>query len=155
MLVRRFVRFVDALSLFRSLVFRPMSCSEAGGVIPRSRALLRSTSRISISSMTSPRALSSCWMSSGKGEMFGRVAHGDGAAGSVQIDARCSGDLPQDAEHFGHVLRAGGCGERKGLLRFRAILPPLLRRVWSDKHQCGIQWAPKGSRLRTEEGHGG
>src|SRR5437870_6505653 len=33
------------LSLFRSLVLSAMSCSEAGGVIPRLRALLRSTSR--------------------------------------------------------------------------------------------------------------
>src|SRR5260370_23389980 len=46
-----------------------------------------------------------------------------------------------------------GCGDWKGLLRLQSVLPPLLGRVWSDKHQGGVQGAPKGPGLRAEEGH--
>jgi len=94
--------------------------------------------------MTSPRALRLLDEFTGKGEMFGRVAHGDGAAASVQIDARCSGDLAQDAEHFGHVLRAGAARERKGLLRLQAVLRRFSG-VSGAKTSRGIQMAPKGS----------
>ena len=40
------------------------ACAEAGGVMPSCRALFRSTSSISISSITSPRAFSTCWITS-------------------------------------------------------------------------------------------
>ena len=91
--------------------------------------------------------------SSGKGEPLWRVAHGDGAAASVKIDARCSRDVAKDAQDLSHILRADGCREWKGLLRHYGVQPPLLRRVLSDKQRSGIQWAPKGPRLGTKEGH--
>ena len=91
----------------------------------------------------------------GKGEALRSVAHGDRAAASVKIDARCSGDVAEDAQDFGHILRADSCGEGEGLLCHHGVPPPLLRRVWGHKHHRGMQWTPKGSRLRTEEDHAG
>ena len=91
----------------------------------------------------------------GKGEALRSVAHGDGAAAGVEVHARCSGDVAEDAQDFGYILRADSCGEGEGLLCHHGVQPPLLRRVWDDRHHSGIQWAPKGSRLRTEENHAG
>src|SRR5260370_1741649 len=88
-----------------------------------------------------------------KGQALRRVAHGDGSAASVKSNVRCSGDVAQHAQNLGGILRADGCGERKDLFGFQAILPPLLRRIWSDKHKRGIQGTPKSPRLRAEESH--
>src|SRR5258706_13788408 len=52
---------------------------------------------------------------SGNGQTLRRVANGDGAAARVQLDVRGSGHLPENAEHFRHVFRAGGTGECKSL----------------------------------------
>src|SRR5260370_20860076 len=88
-----------------------------------------------------------------EGETLRSVAHGDGAAASVDIDARPSSDVAQHAQHLGDIFGADCCGEYKSLLRFQAVLTPLLRRVWSDEQQSGIHGAPKGARLRAEQGH--
>ena len=91
----------------------------------------------------------------GQGQPLRRVAHGNGAAASVKIDARGSSDVAKDAQHLGHLLRADGRGEGKGLLGHHGVHPPLLRRVLSHKYRRGIQGAPKGPHLRTKKGHAG
>ena len=91
----------------------------------------------------------------GQGQPLRRVAHGNGAAASVKIDARRSSDVAKDAQYLGHILRADGRGEGKGLLCHNGVHPPLLLRVWSDKYRSGIQGAPKSPHLRTKKGHGG
>ncbi len=90
----------------------------------------------------------------GKGQTFRRVAHGDGAAASVEVNTRSAGDVAQDAQHLGDVLGTHGPGNRKCLFCLHGVLAAFFQRVWSDKHQGGIYGAPKGPGLRTEQSHG-
>ena len=91
----------------------------------------------------------------GKREPLRRVAHGDGAAASVDIDASSAGDVAQDTQQLGSVFRRNGRGEWKSLFGLQAVLPPLLRRVGGDKEQGGVQGAPKRSGLSAQKGNGG
>ena len=61
--VSRLVKFVAASSFATSLEFSGNACTFEGGVIPKVRALFRSTSSSSISSMTSRRACSNSLIS--------------------------------------------------------------------------------------------
>src|SRR5207245_9440419 len=61
----------------------------------------------------------------GKREPLRRVAHGDGAAARVDIDARSTGDVAEDKQQLGDILSVTIGSERICLLRLQTDMPTL------------------------------
>src|SRR5256885_3654425 len=76
-------------------------------------------------------------------------------ADRIQVDARCSGNLPQHAQQLRHFLRACRRWQRKSLLRLQAKFAALLQCVGGHKHLCVAYWCPECSRGRAEKRDGG
>ena len=90
--------------------------------------------------------------SAGESQPLRSVAHGDGVATRVEINARGSRDIAQDAYNFRGLLGTDGGRKRKRLLGFQIVLPAFFRIVCCDKHQRGIHRAPEGPGLSCKDG---
>src|SRR5438552_476659 len=103
--VSRLVKSVAASSFARSLEFSGNACTFEGGVIPKARALFRSTSSSSISSMTSRRLFQFLNQLSRQLHFVSRFAQRQAVVLRVHADACRIRDFANHAQKLSHVFR--------------------------------------------------